>query len=118
MLLVQRKEAAKLKDVNAELPSLTSLLVICRGFELKIVSLLKRQLVEWATRPENNDLAESEQIRRDVNDLRGIDFRNVPLGDICDIQKVSFGSKTGHLFEDTDEIELEPIPLEQPQIDS
>jgi hypothetical protein len=53
-----------------------------------------------------------------VNDLRGIDFRNVPLGDICDIQRVSFGSKTGHLFEDTDEIELEPIPLEQPQIDS
>lgn len=53
-----------------------------------------------------------------MNDLRSIDFRNVPLGDVCDIQKVSFGSKTGHLFEDTDEIELEPIPLEQPQIDS
>lgn len=45
MLLVQRKEASKIKNDNnssTALPTLTSLLVICRGFEFKIVSLLKR----------------------------------------------------------------------------
>lgn len=42
MLLVQRKDGSKKRDGNTELPTLTSLLVICRGFELKVVSLLKR----------------------------------------------------------------------------
>jgi hypothetical protein len=43
MLLVQRKEAAKMRENSTkEMPSLTSLLVICRGFENKIVTFLKR----------------------------------------------------------------------------
>ena len=80
---------------------LTGVLVMCRGVATKIITVLQNQVKKHYK----------------VTDLQKVNLHTMTESKICDIAMLKVDDDQSLLFDDIDEIELEPIPLEQPQVD-
>lgn len=93
---------AKLVDEhNTNGATLTGVLVMCRGVSTKITTVLQNQVKKHYK----------------VTDLQKVNLQTISESKICDIAMLKVDDDQSLLFDDIDEIELEPIPLEQPQVD-